>query len=642
MNKSFLTVKRIITIIMAFVGLYQANAQFKVYTTPVVPMSKPLSGHFSGELNGQLWTWGGYNYSNVSSVGETAKNFDGFGLGASVDVPHGTLCIGGTPDGNKSLAEVFLSRRVTYRESSFSHWQYDRGAQKSFPALPKPLHNHVAAYWDGYVYVTGGQSDSIPNYEVYRLEWPNGTAWDSICAMPGEARINSVAAVQNNAYGPALYIFGGTDSESVHRTGLCMDLLTNEWRTLEWGSESPDSLPAVGACVRTMGCASVVVVGGMDDEKYRQDVLVYNTYTDSWATIPGSADLARMDAGFAKIDGFWFINGGETKPGVCTPQVTCVEIVDETIFPIWNYGVILLLGLMFVGLAYNYRDKKKDWMPWWGAGISAYMATFGGVSLWFLPYSSFVYDWSLGILYLCSLTLFLIVVQKRGIIYLKNVEARSRLALAFSVVILPVKMCLWLLLPSFILSQVIGMHWGVCALIIAIVPIICTRIADRRVSVYLDVLQFCIMMLAVIVCIVYTCGNSSLPMNVSLDLENLYAMPISVVVLLLIPFVTLVSPFLVRRIYDTGFEGGKNSTRLFILLAFCCGIAFLVMGSLIRTYYQSGNATLPLYMEHIAEFLPSFAVYELPTGLSGLFIATLIGQSWCALIRLSKRLFNMA
>ncbi len=626
---------------MAFVLCFHASAQFKVYTTPVVPMSKPLAGQYFGELNGQLWTWGGYNYSETPSATGATKSFDGFALGASVDMPQGTLCIGGTANGKESLSEVFLSRRVTYRKSNFSHWQYDRGSQKSFPALPKPLHNHVAAYWDGYVYVTGGQSDSIPNLEVYRLEWPNGAAWDSICTMPGEARINSVAAVQKNAYGPALYIFGGTssltsDSDSVHRTGLSLNLLTNEWRTLEWEGESPNQLPAVGACARTMGCASVAVIGGLDAGKYQQDVLVYNTFTDSWATIPGNADLARLNAGLAWIDGFWFINGGETSPGVCSAQVACVEVVDETCFSAWNYGVILLLGLVFVWLAYNFRDKKKDELPWWGAGISAYMATYGGISLWFLPYSSFVYDWSLGILYLCSLVLFLIIVQKRGVIYLKNVEARSRLSLAFSFVILPVKMCLWLFLPSYLLSQVMGIHWGVCALIIAIVPIICTRMADRRTSIYLDVLQFCVMMLSVLVCIVYTCGSSSLPMKVSLDLENLYAMPISVVVLLLIPFVTLVSPFLVRRIYEEGFNAGKKSTWFFVLLVLCCGVAFLVMGSLIRTYYQSGNATLPLYMEHIAEFLPSFAVYELPVGLSGLFIATLIGQSWCALIRLTK------
>ncbi len=636
--------KRIISIIMAFVLCYHANAQFRVYTTPVVPLSKPVAGHFSGELNRQLWTWGGYDYSRSRVTDSLTKYSDSYAFGASVEVPHGTLCIGGTPDEKTSLVEVFLSRRVTHRESAFSQWQYDRGAQKPFPALPKRLHNHVAAYWDGYVYVLGGQSDSIPNSQVYRLEWPNGAAWDSICVMPGVARINAVAIVQENAYGPALYVFGGTDSDSshVHQTGLCLNLNTNEWRILEWGNTPSTSLPAVGACVRRMGHASVVVIGGVNAGKYQHDVLVYNTYTDSWATIPGSSDLARAYAGLAKVDGFWFINGGETKPGVCSEQVTCVEVEDETTFSVWNYGVILLIGLIFVSLTCTHRGMKEKQLPWWGAGISAYMATFGGVSLWFLPYSSFAYDWSLGILYLCSLILFLIIVQKRGIIYLKNVEPRTRLSLAFSVLILPIKMGLWLLLPSFILSQVIGIHWGIIAFIIAIVPIICVRMAERRMLIYLDVLQFCLMMLSVLVCVIYTCSQSSFPMNISLDLENLYFMPMSVLVFLLIPFVTLVSPFLVRRVYETGFAEGNKSTRLFILLALCCGMAFLVMGSLIHAYYQSGIATLPLNMEHIAEILPAFAVYELPIGLSGLFIATLIGQSWCALIRLSKRLFNMA
>ena len=201
-----LTLKRLYILLLSFVLSGLVFAEYKVYTTPVVPMSQPVSGHFYGELNGQLWTWGGYNYLVNKHTQLVEKNIQGYAMGASVEVPQGTVGVGGAYDGKTSLAEVFLSRRVTHRENSFSQWQYDRGSRQTLPRLPKPLHNNVAVFDNGYIYTLGGQSDSIPNFDVYRLEWPNGTVWTHIGTIPGKARIQSVAAVQDGKYGRSLYV----------------------------------------------------------------------------------------------------------------------------------------------------------------------------------------------------------------------------------------------------------------------------------------------------------------------------------------------------------------------------------------------------------------------------------------------------
>ena len=59
-------------------------AEFKVYTTPVVPLSQPISGHFHGELNEQLWTWGGYDYVLYPGIDSPQKEFLGYAFGEPI------------------------------------------------------------------------------------------------------------------------------------------------------------------------------------------------------------------------------------------------------------------------------------------------------------------------------------------------------------------------------------------------------------------------------------------------------------------------------------------------------------------------------------------------------------------------------
>ena len=192
----------------AFAGL-MAKAQYKVYVTPVVPLHTAVSGHFAGLHNGMLRTWGGCNFPDLPLADGGQKRFYPVAYGACVPVSQGTVCVGGTADGVTSIAEVTMERNVTYRKTQASQWDFDRGARAFFPSLPKGLHNLGGAFWDGYVYVAGGQSDSVPNFDVYRLEWPNGKAWEKVGEMPGDARIQPVVTIQRNPWGAGLYVMGG-------------------------------------------------------------------------------------------------------------------------------------------------------------------------------------------------------------------------------------------------------------------------------------------------------------------------------------------------------------------------------------------------------------------------------------------------
>lgn len=677
-----LTLKRLYILLLSFVWSGLVFAEYKVYTTPVVPMSQPVSGHFYGELNGQLWTWGGYNYSVNKNTQLIEKNIQGYALGASVEVPQGTVGVGGAYDGKTSLAEVFLSRRVTHRENSFSQWQYDRGSRKTLPRLPKPLHNNVAVFDNGYIYTLGGQSDSIPNFDVYRLEWPNGTTWEHIGTIPGKARFQSVAAVQDGKYGRSLYVFGGyspadsSDSLFFHRSGICMNLATNEWHELNWDSQSLEQLPTIGARSFNLGGTTIAVIGGASDcasaatilegdindknvdskNKFilQQNVLLYNTYTDSWNHIPGNMDLSRLYAGFSKIDGFWFLSGGELNNGVCSEQVTCVEIVNDKRFAVTDHIVLVFFALIFLSLAFYVRKKgEKFELPTfnkWINSISLYMATYGGVVVWFLPVSAFAFGSNLLIPYVVSATVSLFVTQyllrksfemKRNCLT-ADIYSSNKFCVSVSILSLLLRMLAWLLLPAYIIAQSTGLQWEYVVLMMGVVPFTSCLIGDRKTSILFDVFLFFIIVVIAIGCICLLGVKIDGLQHIEMGLTNVTSMPFAVICLCLLPILS-VDRVVVSRVM-INVQSSENEIKKTIfggyLLSLIGCVFFCLLGVLIHNYYKGNVSVFPIHIQDLSMLLPSSAINEMPTGLAGFIIAALFCLSWCALCRQSNAIFS--
>lgn len=674
-----LTLKRLYILLLSFVLSGLVFAEYKVFTTPVVPMSHPVSGHFFGELNGQLWTWGGYNYSVNKNTYLLEKNIQGYAMGASVDVPQGTVGVGGAYDGKTSLAEVFLSRRVTHRENSFSQWQYDRGSRQTLPRLPKPLHNNVAVFDNGYIYTLGGLSDSIPNFDIYRLEWPNGTAWEYIGAIPGKARVQSVAAVQDGKYGRSLYVFGGyspaesSDSLFIHRSGICMNLATNEWHELNWDSHSLEQLPTIGARSFNLGGTTIAVIGGASDcasaatilegdindknvdskDKFilQQNVLLYNTYTDSWNHIPGNMDLSRLYAGFSKIDGFWFLSGGEANNGVCSEQVTCVEIVNDKHFAVSDHIVLVFFALIFLSLAFYVRKngEKFEVQPLnnkWMNSISLYMATYGSVAVWFLPLSAFAFGANLLMPYVVSATVFLFVTQY---VVRKSVKKNcnciypsNKFCASVSILSLLLRMLAWLLLPAYIIAQSTGLQLEYVVFMVGLIPFVSCFIGNRKTSHLFDALQFFIIAVIVIGCIcllgVKIDGLPSLEMS----FNDVTSMPFAVICLCLLPILSVDRVVVSRvmiNVQNTENEIKKTILGGYLFSLIGC-VVFCLLGVLIHHYYKGNVSVFPIHIQDISMLLPSSAINEMPTGFAGLMIAALFSLSWCALCRQSSAIVS--
>ena len=139
----------------------------KVFYTDIYVIGLEESTYFNVETLKAEWPADSPHKADSAPAWSRAGAFScGLAYGASVTVPEGVVCLGGTADGQKSEDFAVLLSMGT----SFEIQKQD------IPLLPVALDNFAAAYGDGYIYVAGGQHNGIPNRKAFRLKWPLGAA----------------------------------------------------------------------------------------------------------------------------------------------------------------------------------------------------------------------------------------------------------------------------------------------------------------------------------------------------------------------------------------------------------------------------------------------------------------------------------
>ena len=251
-----------------------------------------------------------------------------------MQVPGGAVYLGGM-DSTASISECLFINETD-------------GTATPIASLPVALDNFAATYYDGMIWVAGGQTNGTPNKNVYALSFSNGKAktsekvetWAKVATIPDECRLQPCVAIQNTAAGYALFVFGGYQPKSegmeakVHTDGVYIPVAelkkgnATQWKrtspTLAWidnatdGKRKQNIQAVVGSTCSTMGYSHVLFFGGVDHDiflsaiegkqdsqylrhepqwyNFRQDVLIYHTITDSWGTLPGNSLLARAGA----------------------------------------------------------------------------------------------------------------------------------------------------------------------------------------------------------------------------------------------------------------------------------------------------------------------------------------------------------
>ena len=174
--------KKILFLSLFFCSLL-SMAQNRVSVSPAPPMDRAVSGHYASWIKGGLSTYGGCNFPDVPCADGGQKVYFPIAYGASVQVPEGAVYLGGMNDAG-SLSECVLINATD-------------GTSTKMPSLPKALDNFAATYHDGMIWVAGGQTNGVPNKDVYVLPFLNKKkAWSIAATLPDECRLQPCISAQ--------------------------------------------------------------------------------------------------------------------------------------------------------------------------------------------------------------------------------------------------------------------------------------------------------------------------------------------------------------------------------------------------------------------------------------------------------------
>ena len=718
--------KKIITIIYILFSLCIGICwgQNRIVVTKVGDMPRAVSGHFAGIQNDTLVTWGGCNFPDIPCADGGQKVFYPKAYGASVTVPEGTVFVGGasplTPlrgEGERGVQTIISTSEVSFLPSSPGE---GLGKGAGFSPLPKGLDNFAACYGAGRIFVAGGQTNGVPNRDVYALDWPDGKEWVKIATLPDEGRLQPCMAVQNAPEGKALYIFGGyrpsapslnpspEEEGRVFLKGLKLNLKTLEWQETapaivlpsSSGEGQGEGAALVGSCCTPSGYSHILFFGGVDYDiflsaiqgkqdsmylrhepawyKFRQDVLVYHTITDSWALLPGDTALARAGAALTPIYQIvnskssngkwcWFYGGGETMPGIRSAQISRIEIKHETHFGLANWTVLALylLGMLGMGIYFMRREKGADdffkgggRIPWWAAGISIYATMLSAITYMAIPAKAYATDWTYyPMLWMIPIVGFPVIwyylpyfrkskaASAYAILEERFNTATRLMASTLFCIFMVARMALVLYLPSLALTAVTGIDIYLCIILMGLVTIIYCTMGGVEAVIWGDVIQGCILVGGAIFAAIYlwagTEGGFSGAWKLAVDNDKMrlflwswdYRHVTFWVAILgggiannLISYTS--DQTVIQRYMTTKDE--KSAGRSILTNGFMSvfiSVAFYFIGTGLYTFYKTHPQSLDITMQQGDAIFPYFMMSQMPAGIAGLLIAAIFAAT---------------
>lgn len=339
------------------------SAQTDIVSLAPHPDPKGVSAPFAGHTPQGLLVAGGCNFPDVPAAEGGKKVFydkvyrlslnaqlpeasawdtlpslpDSLAYGAMATTAQGLVCVGGRTPRGMSCATFLIN----------AHGLVDR-----LPPLPVKMAEGCAVALGDDVYVCGGEQDG-GQCGLYRLRTNASTGWERLKDYPGTPRLQPVLATD----GRALYLMGGFYfNKDKQRCILPEDILvyhpdTDKWRRQGRLPKRPDCRRRglVGATAVSVG-ETIYVAGGVNPDLFgqaveghapadylRQDpqwygfndgLWTFHTATGRWQTVLTDDRLARA-GGVVTTDGHrLYMICGETKPGIRSPQITAIDIVD--------------------------------------------------------------------------------------------------------------------------------------------------------------------------------------------------------------------------------------------------------------------------------------------------------------------------
>lgn len=410
-----------------------------------VPDADGFAGSYAGVSNGTFlvaggtnfpggkrpWTngtktWYDYIYALEKPEGDwklVGKLPKPMGYGVSLTYDNGLLCVGGG-DAKQNFAEVYLLRYVNGKIST-----------ETFPSMPGSLINACGVIAGDILYVQGGIATptGLTQNIFWSLDLKSGKEWNILDTIPATSRMLATAGTVEGR----VYIFGGVELEITppdslpHREYLkdawCYDKLKG-WKKL---ADLPHPLAAAPSPAYNAGQSHLILFGGDDGENasrvqelkdkhpgFRNEILAYNTITDTWSvtgkmpvvkkedaeTNPHGSVYAPVTTPLTTWNGKVIIAGGEARPAVRTNKVlVAVPEQPKGKFGGFDWLVIALYFCAVAGISYyvsrNMGDTTGDFflggqkIPWWAAGLSIFGSKLSALTFIAIPAKTFATDW---------------------------------------------------------------------------------------------------------------------------------------------------------------------------------------------------------------------------------------------------------
>ena len=440
------------------------------------------------------------------------------GEGATCETPRGVFCAGGY-DGDRVYSDAYLLTGDGFVQ---------------LPDLPKPVLMGSAACDGEKVYV-------VSSKDVYALALAGGE-WEKVGELPGPARSQTVAAVQNgDQKEKMLVVYGGYDAATMEplRDGFAYVVSSGEWKTL---SPLPAGVTTIGAAFLPSGHQHILLLGGFGEAGWKaraqqgsketdpvklgwqRKVLAYNAVTDAWCEYGAMADgddprcgaAAGLRPGKTPESYTLVVAGGEKAPMKRTAAVSVANFRKTGKFGATAWAVVGVYALLMVGMACIFIFKKKDEndyfrggnrIPWYVAGMSIFATMLSSITFIAIPTQAYLQDWRYFVM-----AFFIIGMAPVAIYYYlpffcrlgitsayEYLEKRFNLGVrlfgsAACVVFMVCRVAVVTLLPAIALNAVTGVSIDACILICGVLTMVYCSLGGLEAVIWSDFVQGIVLM----------------------------------------------------------------------------------------------------------------------------------------------------
>lgn len=672
-----------------------------------IPDADGFAGSYAGVSNGVLIVAGGSNFpGNTRPWAGGTKTWhdqafilekeDGrwvqngklprpMGYGVALTYKDAVLCLGGG-DLHNNYADVFILR-------------YSSGKIKTtfLPSMPAPLINACGVLVDQTVYIAGGirTPAGITENNFWSCDLSSADKkWKILEPVPGPSRMLAVAGTLEGN----VFVFGGVHLYAKD-TILQREYLKDCWKYTPgkgWNEIAtlPRPLAAAPSPAYNAGQSHLLLFGGDDGENasrvselkdahpgFRNEILAYNTITNSWsvsekmpadkksdaAKNPSASVYAPVTTPLVTWNNKIIIAGGEARPAVRSNKVLmAIPQQPPGKFGGFDWSVIALYFAAVVCISLyvskNMGNTTGDFflggqkIPWWAAGLSIFGSKLSALTFIAIPAKSYATDW----VYIMNNVMIIVIAPVVTFFYLPyfrklkltsvyeylqirfNTKVKLLGSLTFVVFQLS-RLGVVIYLPALVLSAVTGINIFACILLTTLITTAYSVAGGIEAVVWTEVMQVFVLMggalasfffitfhtdggLSGLVTEAYNNGKFRVAnFGWSMSQPVLWVVAIGAFLTNLVTYTS--DQVVVQRYLTTATEKeARRSIYTNALMVIPASLIFFGVGTALWVFFRHHPGDLNPH-GRTDDVFPWFISQELPSGLSGLVIAGLFAAT---------------